>query len=69
MFNRSVRREAVEKLRSALRDHENLRKQVERASVQLFEQRQRAVAEVMRAGRGVREPSGAFAQGVRQVGA
>ena len=39
MLNRSVRREAVEKLRSALRDHENLRKQVERASVRLFEQR------------------------------
>ena len=47
MLNRSVRREAVEKLRSALRDHENLRKQVERASVRLFEQRQRAVAEVI----------------------
>ena len=47
MFNRSARCEAVEKLRSALRDHENLRKQVERASVGLFEQRQRAVAEVI----------------------
>ena len=47
MFNRSARCEAVEKLRSALRDHENLRKQVERASMRLFEQRQRAVTEVI----------------------
>ena len=47
MFNRSAWREAVEKLRSALREHENLRKQVERASMRLFEQRQRAIAEVI----------------------
>ena len=47
MFNAFARREAVEKLRKSLAEHETLRQEVEQASVRLFEQRQRAVAEVV----------------------
>ena len=47
MFNAFARREAVEKLRKSLAEHETLRQEVEQASVQLFKQRQQAVAEVV----------------------
>ena len=47
MFNAIARREAVEKLRKSLAEHETLRQEVEHASVRLFGQRQRAVAEVV----------------------
>ena len=47
MFNTSTRREAVERLKRSLAEHETVRKQVEQAGVRLFEQRQRAVAEVI----------------------
>ena len=47
MFNALARREAVEKLRESLAEHEALRQEVEQASVRLFEQRRRAVAEVV----------------------
>ncbi|MXW78443.1 MAG: hypothetical protein F4Z57_05550 [Gemmatimonadetes bacterium] len=47
MFNSSVRREAREKLEKAVNRHEFIRKSVERASVQLFKQRQRAAGEVI----------------------
>ncbi len=46
-FNASARREAVEKLRESLATHETVRKEVEQASVRLFEQRQRAVVKVV----------------------
>ncbi len=46
-FSASARREAVEKLRRSLAEHEAVRKEVEQASVRLFEQRQRAVVEVV----------------------
>ena len=47
VFNVSARRAAVEKLQESLEEHETLREQVERGSVELFEQRQRVVAEVI----------------------
>ena len=47
MFNAIARREAVEKLRKSLAEHETLRQEVEQACVRLFEQRQRAVAKVV----------------------
>ena len=47
MFNSSARREAIEKLKKAFNRHESIRKEVERASVRLFEQRQRATGEVI----------------------
>ena len=47
MFNALARREAVEKLRESLAEHETLRQEVQQASVRLFEQRRRAVAEVV----------------------
>ena len=47
MFNSSVRREAIEKLNEAVGRHETVRKDVEHVSVQLFDQRQRAVSEVI----------------------
>ena len=47
MFNALARREAVEKLRESLAEHETLRQKVQQASVRLFEQRRRAVAEVV----------------------
>ena len=47
MFNAFARREAVEKLRKSLAEHETVRQEVEQASVRLFEERQRAVAEVV----------------------
>ena len=47
MFNSSARREAIEKLKKAVNRHESIRKEVERASVRLFEQRQRATGEVI----------------------
>ena len=47
MFNAFARREAVEKLRKSLAEHETLRQEVGQASVRLFEQRQRAVAKVV----------------------
>ena len=46
-FNASARREAVERLRESLATHETVRKEVEQASVRLFEQRQRAVVKVV----------------------
>ena len=49
MFNSSVRREAIEELNGSVEEHEVVRKQVARASVQLFQQRQRAVVEVIKA--------------------
>ncbi len=39
MFNSSAKREAIEKLKAAVERHETVRKDVERASVRLFEQR------------------------------
>ncbi len=39
MFNSSAKREAIEKLEAAIERHETVRKDVERASVRLFEQR------------------------------
>ena len=47
MLNSNVRREAIEKLEETIKRHETLRKSVERASVQLFEQRQRAAGKVI----------------------
>ena len=47
MFNSSVRREALEKLDGAVNRYESIRKSVERASVRLFKQRQRAAGEVI----------------------
>ena len=47
VFNASARREAVEKLRESLARHEAVRKGVAQASVHLFEQRQRAVVQVV----------------------
>ena len=47
MFSASTRREAVEKLRESLARHEAVRRGVEQASVRLFEQRQRAVVQVV----------------------
>ena len=47
MFNSSMRREAREKLEKAVNRHEFIRKSVERASVRLFKQRQRAAGEVI----------------------
>ena len=47
VFNVSARRAAVEKLQESLKEHETLCKQVERGSVDLFEQRQRVIAEVI----------------------
>ncbi len=38
---------AVEELRESLKEHETIRKEVEQASVRLFEQRQRVVAKVI----------------------
>ena len=48
MFNSSERRKAIEDLNNSVEEHEIVRKQVERASVQLFRQRQRAVSNVVR---------------------
>lgn len=47
MLNSSVRREAIEALKRAINRHESIRKNVERASMQLFKQRQRAAGEVI----------------------
>ena len=47
MFNSSARREAIEKLNEAVGRHETVRKDVEHVSVQLFDQRQRAVSDVI----------------------
>ena len=47
MFNASARREAIHKLEKAIEKFKTVSKEVECASVQLFEQRQRAVAEVI----------------------
>ena len=47
MFNSSVRQEALEKLDGAVNRYESIRKSVERASVRLFKQRQRAAGEVI----------------------
>ena len=49
MFNSSARREAIEKLNCYVKEHGIVRKQVEHASMQLFQQRQRAVVEVIEA--------------------
>ena len=49
MFNSSARRKAIEDLNSSVEEHEVVRKHVERASVELFQQRQRAVVQVARA--------------------
>ena len=48
MFNSSARREAIEGLDMSVKNHETVRKQVERASMGLLEQRQRAAAEVIK---------------------
>ena len=47
MFNSRIRREAIKKLRQATEKHEVTRKQVENASVALFELRQNAASEVI----------------------
>ena len=49
MLNAGLRREAVEKLEKAVKRHETLRNQVQKDSVKLFEQRQRAASEVVEA--------------------
>ena len=48
MFNSSARREAIKKLNGSVQSHETIRKQVERATMELFKQRQRAAAEVIK---------------------
>ena len=48
MFNSSARREAINKLDRSVKNHETVRKQVERATMRLLEQRQRAAAEVIK---------------------
>ncbi len=47
MFNSSARRKAIEELNNSVEEREIARKQVERAGMQLFRQRQRAVIEVI----------------------
>ena len=47
IFNSATRREATEKLQEAIERHEGLRHKVDRGSVQLFGQRQRAVSDVI----------------------
>ena len=47
LLNRKLCREAREKLKRAIDVHENVRNLVRRASIALFEQRQRAVSEVV----------------------
>ena len=47
VLNASARRDAVERLRGSLAKHGVVRKEVEQASVRLFEQRQRAAAQVV----------------------
>ena len=49
MFNSSARRKAIEELNNSVEEHEIVRKLVERASVHLFQQRQRAANEVIQA--------------------
>ena len=48
MFNSSARREAIKKLNGSVQNHETIRKQVERATMELFKQRQRAADEVIK---------------------
>ena len=48
MFNSPARREAIKGLDRSVKNHETVRKQVERASMGLLEQRQRAAAEVIK---------------------
>ncbi|MCY3934049.1 MAG: hypothetical protein OXH70_20275 [Acidobacteria bacterium] len=43
----SARAEAVEQLRASVAEHETLREQVQKASADLFERRQRVAAEVI----------------------
>ena len=47
IFNLATRREAIEKLKEAIERHEALRQRVDRGSVQLFGQRQRAASDVI----------------------
>ena len=47
VLNRKLLREAREKLQETVKNHENLRNQVQHESVTLFEQRQRASSEVV----------------------
>jgi phage-related tail protein len=47
MLNFGVRREAVQKLEDAVKQHKDTRKRVENASVELLKQRQRAAGEVI----------------------
>lgn len=47
MLNRSARKEAEEKLKKSLKKHEAHRQEVKQACEQLFEQRQRAINEVI----------------------
>ena len=47
MFNSSARREAIEKFKKAVNSHESICKEVERASVRLFEQRKQAAGQVI----------------------
>ena len=49
MFNSSARRKAIEELNNFVEEHEIVRRQVERASMRLFHQRQRAAFEVTQA--------------------
>lgn len=47
MLNSSVRREAIEALKRAINRHGSIRKNVERASMELFKQRERAADKVI----------------------
>ncbi len=47
ILNVSARAEAVEQLRASVAEHETLREQVQKASADLFERRQRVAAEVI----------------------
>ena len=47
IFNLATRRGAIEKLKGAIERHEALRQRVDRGSVQLFGQRQRAASDVI----------------------
>ena len=47
IFNLATRREAIEKLKEAIERHEALRQRVDRGSVRLFGERQRAASDVI----------------------
>ena len=65
MFNSKARRKAIDKLKRSVTRHEAVRKQVEKASVELFELRRTAATEMIQL---VESYVNTLAKGVRHDG-